>query len=65
MPDPLRDVYEAAPRKVPRWVIATALPFAVVATYVATLVREIRAAFRYAWLDVGSEIDAARKAWRR
>lgn len=47
-----------------RLFIAVALPFCVLFGFSSILVREIGNAFKYAWLEARSEIDAAKREWR-
>lgn len=48
-----------------RVLIVVILPLAIIFTFVSTFWREVGRAFRYAWLDVRIEIDAAAKMWRK
>jgi len=44
-------------------VCSIALPFIIVYSFTVTLLRNIRAAFYYAWLDACGEVHAFRKMW--
>jgi hypothetical protein len=64
MPKILKDVYEAAPRRLPRWLIAIAIPFCMGAGFFTVLFRDIGRAFRAAWLEALIEFESAMRYWR-
>lgn len=52
-------------RPVPRWLIAAITPFALTFAFLHVLFRDTGRAFRFAWLEVGIELESIRRAWRR
>ena len=44
--------------------LVTVIPVCVIVTFFATLAKEIRSAFVFAWLDARGEVDSAIRSWK-